>query len=59
MAWAVRKEKLKRGDVNKEVLDIADSDMSDKDLKAFASTSHKGKPDHLKEALEESLQNRE
>lgn len=59
MAWAVRKGELKRSEVNKEVLDIADSDMPDKDLKAFASTSHKGKPDHLRETLEESLQNQE
>lgn len=52
MAWAVRKGELARSKVNKEVLDIADSDMSDEDLKHFASTKHKS----LKESLlEESL----
>jgi len=35
MAWAVRKGELERSKVTKEVLDIADSDMTDKELKAF------------------------
>lgn len=37
-----------------EVSKAADS-MSDKDAKDFASTSHKGLPDHVKEALKEKI----
>ena len=37
-----------------EVAKAADS-MSDKDAKDFASTSHKGLPDHVKEALKEKI----
>ena len=51
MAYAVRKGEMKRSDVDKKVLDIVDSDMSDKEIKDFASTSTK----HLKDHLEESL----
>ena len=35
MAYAVRKGKLKRSEVTKSVLDIADSDMTDKQLRDF------------------------
>lgn len=35
MAYAIRKGKLKRSDVTKSVLDIADSDMTDKQLRDF------------------------
>lgn len=35
MALAVRHGKLKRSDVHKEVLDIVDSDMTDKQIKDF------------------------
>lgn len=35
MALAVRKGKLKRGDVYKNVLDIVDSDMTDKEIEEF------------------------
>ncbi len=35
MALAVRKGKLKRGDVYKSVLDIVDSDMTDKEIEEF------------------------
>ena len=35
MALAVRKGKLKRDDVYKNVLDIVDSDMSDKEIEEF------------------------
>ena len=48
MALAVRKGEMKRGDVWKEVLDIVDSDMTDKEIEDFATTSHKG----LKERFE-------
>ena len=40
-----------------EVKKAADS-MSDKDAKDFASTSHKGLPDHVKEALIQKLKER-
>ena len=51
MAYAVRKGEMKRSEVDKKVLDIVDSDMSDKEIKDFASTNTK----HLKDHLEESL----
>ena len=35
MALAVRKGELKRGDVWKSVLDIVDSDMTDKEIEEF------------------------
>lgn len=35
MAWAVRKGELDRSKVSDEVLKIADSDMSDKEIKEF------------------------
>jgi hypothetical protein len=35
MALAVRKGKLKRSDVYKAVLDIVDSDMTDKEIEDF------------------------
>ena len=45
MALAVRRGEMKRGDVWKEVLDIVDSDMTDKEIEDFAKTKH----DKLKE----------
>lgn len=48
MALAVRKGEMNRGDVWKEVLEIVDSDMTDKEIEDFASTKHKG----LKEQFE-------
>jgi len=48
MALAVRKGEMKRSDVWKEVLDIVDSDMTDKEIEDFAKTDHKG----LKERFE-------
>lgn len=35
MAWAVRKGELDRSKVSDEVLKIADSDMSDEEIKEF------------------------
>ena len=40
MALAVRRGEMKRGDVWKEVLDIVDSDMTDKEIEDFAKTKH-------------------
>ena len=45
MALAVRRGDMKRSDVWKEVLDIVDSDMTDKEIEDFAKTKH----DNLKE----------
>lgn len=45
MALAVRKGEIKRSDVWKEVLDIVDSDMTNKEIEDFAKTKH----DKLKE----------
>lgn len=52
MALAVRKGEMKRDEVTKEVLDIVDGKMTDKEIEDFASTKHKGLKDHIKEALE-------
>jgi len=35
MAWAVRKGELERSKVSKEVLNIADGDMTDQEIKEF------------------------
>lgn len=51
MALAVRRGEMKRGEANKEILDLVDSDISDKDLEDFAKTPHKGLRDHIQEAL--------
>lgn len=40
MALAVRRGDMKRSDVWKEVLDIVDSDMTNKEIEDFASTKH-------------------
>ena len=40
MALAVRRGEMKRSDVWKEVLDIVDSDMTDKEIEDFAKTKH-------------------
>ena len=51
MAIAVRKKEMKRSEVDKEVLDIVDSDMTDKEIEDFAKTKHKGLKEYVKEAL--------
>lgn len=51
MALAVRRGELKRDEVEKEVLDIVDGDMTDKDIEDFAATKHKGLKDHIKESI--------
>ena len=49
MALAVRRGEIKRSDVNDAVLDIVNSDMTDKEIEDFAKTKD------LKEHLLESL----
>lgn len=49
MALAVRKGELKRKDADKNVLDIVDGDMTDKEIEDFAKT--KGLKEHLLEQL--------
>ena len=51
MALAVRKGEMKRSDVDKNVLDIVDGDMTNKEIEDFAKTSHKSLPQHLKESI--------
>ena len=48
MALAVRRGEMKRSDVWDEVLDIVDSDMTDKEIEDFAKTKH----DKIKEHKE-------
>lgn len=52
-AWAYRKGEAEK--VPEPAKEIANSKISDKDLKAFAKTKHKGLPERLKEALNENL----
>ena len=47
MALAVRKNELKRSEVDQSVLDIVDSDMTDKQIEDFASTKHISLKEHL------------
>jgi hypothetical protein len=51
MALAVRRGEMKRSDADKDVLDIVDSNMTDKQIRDFAKTKHKGLKDHVKESL--------
>lgn len=51
MALAVRRGEMKRSEASKDVLDIVDSEMADKEIEDFASTKHKGLKDHIKESL--------
>ena len=49
MAYALKKGDMDPKDASQEVKDLADS-MTLQQLKDFASTEHKGLPDHVKEA---------
>lgn len=49
MALAVRRGERKRSEVNGAVLDIVDSDMTNKQIEHFAKT--KGLKEHLLESL--------
>lgn len=51
MALAVRRGELSKSKVDKEVLDIVNSDMTDKEIEDFAATSHKGLSKYVKESL--------
>lgn len=51
MALAVRMGEIKRSEVSKEVLDIVDGKMTNKEIKDFASTKHKNLKEHLIEKL--------
>ena len=46
MALAIRRGEMKRSDAWKEVLDIVDSDMTDKEIEDFASTKHSKLKEH-------------
>ena len=51
MVHAVRKGELDRDEVPDKVLDIADSDIKDKSVKAFAKTKHKSLRERVRESL--------
>ena len=51
MALAVRRGELKRSEVDSEVLDIVDSNMTNKQIRDFAATKHKNLKEYLKESL--------
>lgn len=47
MALAVRRGEMKRSEVWKEVLDIVDSDMTDKQIEDFAKTKRANLKEYL------------
>lgn len=49
MALAVRRGEMKRSEADKSVLDIVDSEMTDKEIEDFAKT--KGLKEHLNDAF--------
>jgi hypothetical protein len=51
IALAVRMGEIKRSEVSKEILDIVDGEMTNKEIKDFASTKHKNLKEHLIEIL--------
>ena len=51
MALAVRRGEMKRSEVWKEVLDIVDSDMTDKQIEDFAKTKHANLKEYLNYCL--------
>lgn len=51
MALAVRRGDISRSDVDKEVLDIVDGKMTDKQIEDFARTKHKSLKEYLNEQL--------
>lgn len=48
MALAVRRGEMKRSEVYQQVLDIVDSDMTDKEIEDFAETKIKHLKDRIK-----------
>jgi hypothetical protein len=51
MALAIRKGEMKRSEADSSVLDIVDSDMTDKEIEDFAKTKHKNLKEHLIDEL--------
>jgi len=49
MALSVRRGEMKRNEVDKEVLEIVDGPMTDKEIEDFASTKTKGLKKHVSE----------
>lgn len=47
MALAVRRGDIPKSSVDQSVLDIANSDMTNKELEEFASTKHKGLKEYI------------
>lgn len=47
MALAVRKGELKKNEVDDSVLDIVNSDMTNKEIEDFARTKYKDLKEHL------------
>ena len=55
MALAVRRGELSRKVVDKDVLNIVDSKMTDKEIKDFAATKHDGLKKYVKENIMKNL----
>jgi hypothetical protein len=52
MALAVRRGELDKSKVDKEVLDIVNGKMTDKQIEDFAKTKHKGLKEYVKEHVQ-------
>jgi hypothetical protein len=55
MALAVRRGELKHSDVDQSVLDIVNSNMSNKEIEDFAKTKHTELSNKIKENLVKTL----
>lgn len=51
MALAVRRGELSKKDVDSPVLDIVNSNMTDKEIEHFAKTKHKGLKEYLESVI--------
>lgn len=54
MALAVRRGEMPKSEANKGVLDIVNSDMTNKEIEDFASTKHKGLKEYIHKKIKGS-----
>jgi hypothetical protein len=52
MALAVRRGELDKSKVDQKALDIANGKMTDKQIRKFAKTKHKGLKEYVKEHIQ-------
>ena len=51
IALAARRGEIEKSEVTKDVKDIVNSKMTDKQIRDFAKTKHKGLPEYVKESM--------